>query len=404
MSGWRKALERPQNLWLRKALFQVHLWVGIGIGLYILLIGITGSILVFREEMQHAMESPRLDPSSTQGEPADILAVAGRMRAAFPDRTLTSIGNPVADRNTIRAYLRKGETYLAVDAHPVTGAILGAANSDTSFLRWLQLLHFNLLAGATGRIVNGVGAIFLLVLCLSGMIIWWPGIRNWKRGLTVDFSKKWKRLNWDLHSAAGFWTMSVLAMWAVTGAYFAWPTEYRTFINWFSPVSLAKVAPPDSKQKGKFPPPDLRALLAEAQAKTPGGTLLSLSLPVNDRGHIRIFIAREKPAAYESADYHYFDPFTGKHVAVWRNGLSKTAGDVIVSWIGPLHFGTFAGHGPARMGVKIVWVILGLAPPLLMITGFLMYWNRYLSKKWAKLRKPRTKEARTKEVREEIPA
>jgi uncharacterized iron-regulated membrane protein len=57
-----------------------------------------------------------------------------------------------------------------------------------------------------------------------------------------------------------------------------------------------------------------------------------------------------------------------------------------MSWIGPLHFGTFGGHGLAGLVVKAIWVVLGLTPPLLTVTGFLMYWNRFLSKKWAKLK------------------
>jgi uncharacterized iron-regulated membrane protein len=388
MTPRQRFIDRPQQIWWRKLLFQLHLWVGVGVGLYVMLIGVTGSALVFRDEMQHAMETPAFDPASVQGPPADLLTVAESMRTAYPDKLLTSIANPTPEHAAIRGYLREGEDYIAVDAHPTTGAILGKSETDGGFLRWLQLLHFNLLAGRTGRIVNGVGALFLLTLCLTGMVIWWPGIKNWKRSLRVDFSKKWKRFNWDLHSATGFWTVSVLAMWAITGAYFAWPGEFRAMVNWFSPVSLAKVGKPDVAMKGKLPPPDVRRLVAEAEQMSPGAKLLSISFPADDKGYLRVFLARDADMSYDTADYHYFDPFTGKHLAVWRRGLNQTAGDVIMSWIAPLHFGTFGGHGWMGVVVKVFWLMLGLTPPILAISGFLMYWNRYLSKKWAKLRSP----------------
>jgi len=386
MKVLRTWIERPQNLLFRKLLFQIHLWVGIGIGLYVLLIGITGAALVFREEMEHGFSSHT--QTTVPAPAADLVAVADSVRASYPDRILTSIRNPTAEEPHVRAYLRKEEDYVAVEVNPATGDILAVKDSESSFLGWLQLLHFDLLAGRTGRILNGVGALFLLLLCLTGFVIWWPGIRNWRRSLSVDFSKKWKRVNWDLHSAAGFWSMAVISMWAVTGAYFAWPTEFRSLVNWFSPVSLAKVSKPDLANKGKFPPPDIRTLLAHAQSLSPGAQLLSLSFPFDDKGHIRVYLARENPPTYESSDYHYFDPFTGQHLAVWRRGLDQSAGDVLMSWIGPLHFGTFGGQGPANIIVKSLWLVLGLMPPLLMVTGFVMYWNRFLSKKWAKLKNP----------------
>jgi uncharacterized iron-regulated membrane protein len=379
-SNWRQFLDRPQNVWLRRLLFHVHLWVGVGVALYILLIGVTGSALVFRDEIEHAMETPPISSAEAAGPLADLDTVAARIRKAYPDRELASLLTPFPPNHpTIRGYLRKDQTYTAVNVHPVSGALLGAV-PEGGFLHWLQDLHFNLLTGRTGRIVNGAGALCLLLMSLTGIVIWWPGLRNWCRSLTVDFSRQWKRINWDLHSAAGFWTLALLLTWAVSGAYFAWPTEFRTLVNWFSPVSAAQATPPDTSQKGKLPPPALRGLLAEATRRTHGGSLLSVSFPADDRGHIRVFMARGPERTYDLADYHYFDPFTGKHLAVWRRGMDQSAGDVVMDWIGPLHFGTFGGEGAAGIAVKVLWMLLGLAPPTLAVSGLLMYWNRYLSK------------------------
>src|SRR5579863_6460834 len=51
MHAWDKWRTRPRSIWLRKALFQIHLWTGIGLGLYVLLMSVTGSALVFRREL-----------------------------------------------------------------------------------------------------------------------------------------------------------------------------------------------------------------------------------------------------------------------------------------------------------------------------------------------------------------
>src|SRR5262245_30828373 len=51
MTTWERWVRQPQKIWLRRALFQVHLWSGIAIGLYIFMISVTGSVLVYRNEL-----------------------------------------------------------------------------------------------------------------------------------------------------------------------------------------------------------------------------------------------------------------------------------------------------------------------------------------------------------------
>ncbi|MEI9814917.1 MAG: PepSY-associated TM helix domain-containing protein [Acidobacteriota bacterium] len=133
--------------------------------------------------------------------------------------------------------MRTDDLRVVAYAHPVTAKILGHRERDRPFLEILNDLHHNLLAGKTGRLVNGFGGLFLGILCITGAIIWWPGIKNWKRSLKVDLGKKWKRVNWDLHSASGFWTLALIALWAVTGAYFTWDDEIKEAINYVSPLS-----------------------------------------------------------------------------------------------------------------------------------------------------------------------
>jgi PepSY-associated TM region len=85
-------------------------------------------------------------------------------------------------------------------------------------VRRLVDLHENWLTGAAGRVTNGIGALCLTLLCLTGAVIWWPGIAHWRRSLTVDWRQGFARINWDLHSAAGFWCLLFVLMWALSGA------------------------------------------------------------------------------------------------------------------------------------------------------------------------------------------
>src|SRR5439155_23046410 len=93
-------------------------------------------------------------------------------------------------------------------------------------VEWLVKRDEHLLAGATGRRINGIGAVCLALLCLTGAVIWWPGTTHWRRGLTVDWSAHFPRISWDLHSALGFWFFGFVAIWAVSGIYFAFPQPF----------------------------------------------------------------------------------------------------------------------------------------------------------------------------------
>ena len=94
-------------------------------------------------------------------------------------------------------------------------------------IEWLVNLHANLLSGSTGRLVNGIGAICLTSLCMTGAIIWWPGIKNWRRSLTVNWRAHFARISWDLHSALGLWCFVFVLVWGVSGIYFSFPQIFN---------------------------------------------------------------------------------------------------------------------------------------------------------------------------------
>jgi uncharacterized iron-regulated membrane protein len=80
--------------------------------------------------------------------------------------------------------------------------------------------------------------VLLTVMCLTGLVIWWPGLANWSRGLMIKGGASWKRFNFDLHSMIGFWTVALLFLWAFTGAYFAFPDTFQMVADYFEPPEL----------------------------------------------------------------------------------------------------------------------------------------------------------------------
>jgi uncharacterized iron-regulated membrane protein len=380
----RQFLHRPQRLWLRQLNFQVHLWVGIILSLYMIVIGVTGAILVFRAEFETLIGLKPWHRIQATEPFADLTTVIDQVKAAYPRGQVISVFTPTEGEPTFVALVQSFErsrTEIRVAADPATGKVLGEFPRRQSWLSWVTRLHELLLIGPRGRRINGWGAAFLLLLNITGMVIWWPGLKSWTRALLIDFRRTWRRVNFDTHRAVGFWTLAVTSFWAISGIYFGWPAETFAWVNKISPLVTVKPPVVAVRPQRDFLPPDLRALISQASVIDPGTTLMGIAFPSTRRAPLRILMRRRPGPGYEYADNVFFDPYDGKYLATWRYGMNQTLGDWFIWLQIPLHFGTYWG-----MGVKILWALAGLAIALLTITGALMYWNRALRRKWKHLR------------------
>jgi uncharacterized iron-regulated membrane protein len=89
-------------------------------------------------------------------------------------------------------------------------------SSIVRVVEWLVDLHGNLLLGGFGRVVNGIGAACMIVLCVTGAVLWWPGITHWRRSLTVNWKSSFARRNWEIHNALGFWFFLFVCLWGIS--------------------------------------------------------------------------------------------------------------------------------------------------------------------------------------------
>lgn len=187
MRAWRRFIRTPQKVWLRRAVFQVHLWCGVALGAYIFFISVTGAVLVYSNEMYFA---------------------------ATPDESLSADPAPASS-----------------DAGPAPIPL------GIRFVSTLIDLHADLLGGSTGRIVNGIGAAAVLVAALTGAVIWWPGIARWRRSLTLHRGVGWKRFFWDLHSTIGFWSFAFILIFALSGLYLCFPEAFNATADRLEPLT-----------------------------------------------------------------------------------------------------------------------------------------------------------------------
>ena len=237
MSFAERWMRRPQNVWLRRALFQVHLWTGIAVGLYVMAISISGSAIVFRNELYKKLSpGPQTFPPTGARLTHDALKRAAEL--AYAGYTVSYVFEGKRPEQSVEIWLRRGATQKQRLFNPYTGQDVGpAVPPGIKILAWLGDLHINLLTGKRGRAVNGIGAGILTVLCLTGFVIWWPGVESWRRSLSINWRANWKRLNWDIHSAVGIWVFLFVLMWGVTGVLLVFPLPYQNLVAHFTPIN-----------------------------------------------------------------------------------------------------------------------------------------------------------------------
>ena len=239
MTYWQRWISKPHTAWLRKAIFQVHLWSGIGLGLYVLLVSVTGSILVYRNELFRAA-TPNPIIVAQAGTRLTEEQLKGAAARQYPGYAVFSVGRVERPDQAVGISLRRDAELKSRLFDPYTGADLGdSVPLGIKVVSKLLELHDDLLAGKTGRAVNGAGALLLAVIALTGIVVWWPGIKTWRRGLTLHKNVGWQRFTWDLHKMVGFWTLGFILLFAVSGAYLGNPELFQDLADRIEPLTEA---------------------------------------------------------------------------------------------------------------------------------------------------------------------
>lgn len=231
ISAWQRWLQAPATLPFRRALFQVHLWVGIGLGLYILMISLTGSAIVLRPQISRWYIHNQVP--STAGVELKDAVLETRVVELYTGYEVTRIVPAAREgRATYVAMQKDGVEYTRF-FDQYTGQDLGSTFPwQVATVEWLTRLHDDLLMDSGGRQLNGWGGALFLVMVISGLILWWQGKRRWQEGLQIKRSSM-RSFNWQLHSFLGFWTLLLMFGWGITALYFAWPTPFEIVMDYF---------------------------------------------------------------------------------------------------------------------------------------------------------------------------
>jgi uncharacterized iron-regulated membrane protein len=353
----------------KKLIQKLHLVLGFASGLVVLVVSLTGSLLVFEHELEEAVAHERffVERPGTHRLPVDAL-LAG-VRTAYPGRRVGGFEIDNDARKTVRVKLE--EPRVTVFVNPYSGRLQGEQAYETRFFTTVLKLHRYLLAEEAGKAVTGVSCVVFVLMLGSGVVLWWPRNAAFLRDrLRIRLKARWRRVNYDVHSVAGFYAAFPLLVIALTGLVWSYkPVNGALFLlldgkpqDKTRPVSVA-----GGRNPGGFA---YEALVARTgrQYAFPGD--LTVTLPKDDSASVVIAKEDLSAALPNVVSFLYFDQYSGALLKA-EPYATVSRGMKVRRAVYPIHTGSVGG-----VFTKIIALLVSLFAASLPVTGFLVWWGR----------------------------
>lgn len=355
---------------LKNIIGWLHLWLGLAAGLVILTVALTGSLLVFEDELESILFKERhiVLPGSNRLSADELVQIAEQ---AFPKKKISRLiisGEP--DQSAEVRAGKKGKAMQVAYIDPYSGKILYKGSYQKQFFQQVKNLHRYLLLEKTGKAITGIACLICLFLVISGLVLWWPANKN---AIRQRFKIKWnasaKRLTWDLHAVSGFYISLILMIITLTGLVWSY--------DWVENI-IFKLA--DGK-----PQKEIKVKNIAITKKTESGVLSKMELEMQRiypyKGTIAFTLPSKKDMSVsiqkESAtevvrktDAAYFDSKTA--ILIKKQPYeSLSAGSKIRRLILPIHTGSIFGW-PTKLLALVTTLFTASMP----VTGILIWWNK----------------------------
>ncbi|HVZ28468.1 MAG TPA: PepSY-associated TM helix domain-containing protein [Rhizomicrobium sp.] len=353
---------------LRRLLFQLHMWIGLLLGLFLAALGLSGSAIVYDQEIAAFLNPPPAVVAHGDLLSLDTLAQAARKAMGSQGQVQITLPvtaeTPVVARvsapprdNAVRDGTRGPGQGSQLYLDPVSGAVLDRRSSPLpAILAFAHQLHGNFLMGRDGRtqVVGWLG-VAMCILGLSGLVLWWPRRGQWKYAFGVRRTAKGLRFHRELHAAVGIWVFAVFMAVSFSGVVLAWPQLF----GMPGPGQQAGGTPPAVAASGQRVSAD--AALKLALDAVPGAIPRSISLPARAGQPVSVALFSHGAVAATVL----VDPYKAQVISV-RDPFANWA-----AWQRPVHQGLL---GPVW---RFLLFLSGLVPALFVTTGVVMWWKKY---------------------------
>lgn len=346
---------------LRATLSWLHLWVGLVVGTLFALVGLTGSVLVFHDDLLQ-WQHPQLEGHAPV---ADGEVLAGILARWAPEG-LSSLHFPEPGGSGLpvwQGYFEDGHrAYFA----PADGALLLERHVPTDPLLFLQDFHIHLLGGEAGHEVLGIVGWIALGLLLTGLYLWWPRFGKLRAHLKVHNGPPVRRwLTW--HRSTGLFLLPLLLLSTLTGLGMVYHAGFRGVLTGIFGGGEVPTAPLQATSDDTAP--DWPRILATAGAAMPDARLTRTG-PVEPGSDVVGFRARAAGEWHPNGRSLVYVDRAGRRVLLAHDATGQALGARVTEAIYPVHIASVGGEW-----FRWLTFLGGLVPAFLLVTGFL-FWRR----------------------------
>lgn len=367
-----------QRLILRTIWLKIHLWLALTVGFLFVLIGLTGSLSIYHQELDELL-NPQLVIEQSQTNWQSLDKIMAAVHAAHPKRYGSwTLEMPRTPNSVLTAWFEKPrETFfelyapLMVSVNPYTAEVVDSRFWGQTLMTWLLDVHTQLLMNRFGWNAVGICGGLLMLSVLSGLYLWWPGAAHISSVLKINYRNGLIRLLFDLHKITGVLFAPVLLFLAITGMLLSYPTILEKLggssgmAHGETGRSIVSTAIPHSHPTG------LESAEFMARGSFPRSTLRRITTPAGETGVYRINLRQ----ANEVNQRH---PYTTVWVDRWSGQVKEvrdpyrfTTAETLQTWLWPLHTGEALGAKG-----RLLWFLAGPGLLFLYVSGVLRWLHR----------------------------
>lgn len=355
---------------MRNVLLKIHLYLGLAAAVFLVILGLTGSIMAFEGDIDHWLHpslwyvdvGPRVLP---EGE-----LIANVQRQFAPAR----VGGVEMSPHPDLAQTMHLTDRSAVMVNPYDGRVLGRVvgpSQTQKLLGNIHQLHLRLAAeprwwiSPVGKVIVSYAGLVLCLLAPTGLILWWRTKRA-----SIQWNTSWFRRCFDAHHVIGIYAGLFLWIAAFTGVLIGFDSGEKAIYSLTHSSRPTFARPPQSTPIPGAIAINVDQALEVARRTMPAASVDNLSLPLNPKGAFHIVMRVPEETSGSAHSSVTVDQYTGKVLQV-HDFLTDSLGYRWIRYNRSVHTGDIWGLPGHILTSLSSLLLVGMV-----ITGLVIWWKK----------------------------